>query len=131
MDPEQPLTRAEAQALLSYAEATYRSVTASQRRIAVVALALATVFGLLSLVSGSQWLQTRSSIDDVVDEPLVEGFGIQVPDPRPALERAQLRIQSLIWGVAAAASVALTLLFAAVYAIVRPIGGVRGSPNRT
>lgn len=116
---EQPLTRAEAQALLQYAEATYRSVTAYRRRIATAALAMALVFGLLFLLTAAQWLSTRARVDDVADVPLIEVVGVEVPDPRPALERAQLRIQSLLWGALAGASGAAATLFVAVYLIAR------------
>ena len=120
MDAEQPLTRTEARALLQYAEATYRSVTASQRRIAAAALALTVVFALLCLISGVQWLQTRSRVAAVVDAPLVEALGVEIADPRPALERMQLRVQALAWGGATGATGLLALLLGAIYLVARP-----------
>jgi hypothetical protein len=126
MDAEQPLTRPEADALLHYVEATYRAVTAPQRRVAMAALVLAALFGVLTLIGGVQWLRTRARIDDVADKPLVEALGVAIPDPRPAMERAQLRIQALVWGVAGVAAAMLGLLFSAVYAVARPPGGLRG-----
>jgi hypothetical protein len=41
------------------------------------------------------------------------------------MERAQLRIQALVWGVAGVAAAMLGLLFSAVYAVARPPGGLR------
>ncbi len=120
MEPDQPLTRAEAQALLGYVELTYRAVTATQRRIAVAALTVAVVFGLLAATAGVQWATTRSAIDEVRDEPLVDVVGVQIPDPRPALERGQLRLQSLVWGVIAAAAAAVALLSLIVFLLARP-----------
>lgn len=78
------------------------------------------LFGVLMLVSGVQWLQTRSQIEQVVDEPIVEALGVEMPDPRPAVERARLRIQSLVWAVAMVAAAAFALLFAAIHLVARP-----------
>lgn len=120
MEPDQPLSRAEAQALLAYVEATYRSVTATRRRIATAALAVAIVFGLLCAASAIQWAATRARIAAVDDTPLVEALGVEIPDPRPALERGQLRLQALVWQLASAGTGVVTLLFAALYALLRP-----------
>ena len=119
MEPDQSLTRAEAQALLQYVELTYRSVTATRRRVATAALAVAILFGLLCAISTVQWATTRSSIDAVADESLIEVVGVRIPDPRPALERTQLRLQALVWGLAASVTGAVTLLFLAVYGLAR------------
>lgn len=120
MEPDQSLTRSEAQALLAYVEATYRSVTATRRRVAIGALAVAIVFGLLSLFSAVQWLTTRASIDDVADRPLVDVVGVEIPDPRPALERGQLRLQSMVWGFVSAGTGMVALLFGVLYLLARP-----------
>ena len=122
---DQPLTREEAQQLLARTEAIYRSVTGPRRRVATAALILAGLFGVLTLVSGVQWLQTRSQVEQVVDEPLVEALGVEIPDPRPAMERARLRIQALVWGVATAGAAAVMLLFAALHLVARPPAAVR------
>ncbi len=123
---EQPLSRAEAQALLQYAEATYRSVTTYRRRVAAAAVALMIVFGLVCVFAAAQWLSTRSRVDDVPDRALVEALGVEIPDPRPAVERGQLRLQSLLWGVVTGAAATMTLLSLAVYLMSRPPGGLRG-----
>jgi hypothetical protein len=117
---DQPLTRTEAEALLRYAEATYRATTAWRRRLAAAAAVFAVLFGLLFLVSAAQWWITSASIDDVVDAPLVEALGVEVPDPRPALERAQLRIRALLWGLAACGTGSALLVFGGAYFVVRP-----------
>ena len=129
MEDEPPLSRAEAQALLRYAEATYRATTASQRRIATAALALTCLFALITLVAGVQALRIRAGVDDVADRPLVEALGVQIADPRPFMERAQLRIEAVVLGVAAAGAGLITLLCLAVFAIARPPGGLRGLPK--
>lgn len=119
MEPDQSLTRSEAQALLAYVELTYRSVTATRRRVAAAALAVAILFGLLCAVSTVQWATHRSRISAVPDEALIDVVGVRIPDPRPALERGQLRLQSLVWGLAAAVTGAVALLFLVVYGLAR------------
>lgn len=117
---QEALTRAEAQALLGYVEATYRSVTSSRRRIATALLAVAILFGLLCLVSAVQWASTRARIAAVEDAPLVEALGVEIPDPRPAIERGQLRLQALVWQLITIAAGAIALVFLALWALTRP-----------
>ena len=117
---DEPITRDEAHALLQYAEATYREVTSTRRRLARVALIVTAVFALLFVVTASQWLGTRNRVDDVRDAPLAGALGVEIPDPRPALERAQLRIQALLWGSLSAVSAVAALLSFAAHVIARP-----------
>lgn len=119
MEQDEALTRAEARALLAYADVTYRAVTSLRRRVATVALAVAVMFGVASIVSTVQWASTRSDVAAVADDPLVDVLGVQIPDPRPAIERAQLRVQMLLWGFGALATAAPALVSLAVYLIVR------------
>ena len=120
MEPSEPLTRAEARALLAYAEVTYRSVTSLRRRIATVALAIAVLFGILCVASTIQWAGTRFRLTAVADEALIDALGVQIPDPRPVIERGQLRVQMLLWGFGALTTAAITLLSLGIYAVVRP-----------
>lgn len=120
MDAEEPLTRAEARVLLAYADLTYRSVTSVRRKIAVGALVLAVAFGLLCAVGASQWASDRSRLAAIEDRALVDALGVEVPDPRPAFERALLRVQMLFWGFIAAAAGGMTVLWLGVYWLVRP-----------
>ena len=120
VEDEQALTRAEARALLAYADVTYRSVTSLRRRVATIALAVAVLFGVLCIVSTVQWAGDRARLARVTDEALVDVLGVQVPDPRPAIERGQIRVQILLWGFGAATSGAVTLLFLAIYCVLRP-----------
>ena len=107
-------------ALLRYAELTYRAVTEQRRRQAAVALGVAAVFGLMAVWSALQWQSTRSTIADVQDASMVDVMGLQVPDPRPMIERGELRLRAFVWGAAAAATAVLALLALGVYAVVRP-----------
>lgn len=120
MEAEEPLTRAEARALLAYADLTYRSVTSMRRKIAAMVLVLAVLFGLLCIVTAVQWAGDRSRLAAIEDRPLVDALGVQIPDPRPAFERGAVRVQMLVWGVTAAVSAVLTVLCLGVYWLVRP-----------
>lgn len=120
MEPDQTLTRAEAQVLLAYAERTYRSVTDVRRRLSRVALIVAVLVSILFVIALLEWLSTRAAVDDVEDRPLVEALGVEIPDPRPAVERAQLRVQAAFWGFASLVTAAAALLFLAFWALTRP-----------
>ena len=93
--------------------------------MAGAALVLAGLFALLTLFSGFQWLDTKSQVADVADKPLVEALGVEIPDPRPAVERTMLRMQALVWGAATAGAATFTLLFSAVYLVARPDAALR------
>lgn len=119
MDADDPLSAAQGAELLRYVELTYRAVTEQRRRQAAVSVALSVIFGFAGLWAGSQWLATRNRVDRIRDEPLVEMLGVQVPDPRPAFERGELRMRSMLWGMLAAAACVLSLLAIGVYLLVR------------
>ena len=106
--------------LLRYAEATYQVVTEQRRRHAAVAMGVAVTFGLVALVAGLQWAALRSDIADLPDKPLIEALGVEIPDPRPAIERTELRIKAFVWGVVSISSLVLCLFAVGVYQLVRP-----------
>lgn len=120
MEAEEPLTRAEARTLLAYADLTYRSVTSMRRKIARGALLLAAAFGLVCALGLTQWASDRSRLAAIEDRPLIEALGVEVPDPRPAFERSQVRVQMLFWGFVAASTAGMTLLWLGIYWLVRP-----------
>ena len=120
MAEEQPLTRREAEALLVYAEATHRTVTGFRRRIAAVGVVVAVTFGAISGWALLQWGSTRTQIAAVPDDPLIEGLGIRIPDPRPAVQRGELRVRSLLWAVVALGSGVVALLGLGLFLLVRP-----------
>jgi hypothetical protein len=120
MDTEEPLTRAEARALLAYADLNYRAVTSVRRKVSGGALVLAAVFAVLCGVAAVQWASDRSRLAAIEDRPLVEALGVELPDPRPAIERGQVRVQMLFWGFAAGTTAGLTLLWLGVYWLLRP-----------
>lgn len=120
MEPDQPLTRAEAQSLLSYAELTYRSMNATRRRVAMTALTIAILFGLVAVAGAVQWASARSRTAAIEDVPLADVLGVEIPDPRPAIERGQLRLQALVWQVVTLATGTSALLFFALYLLARP-----------
>lgn len=120
MDGDAPMTQAQGQALVEYAQLTYTAVTSWRRRMAAAALAMAIVVGAMCAFSATQWLSTRDRIAAVPDSALIEGFGVSIPDPRPGLERTQLRVVSLLWGFASGVTGGLALLFLVIYALARP-----------
>ena len=107
-------------ALLRYAEATYRAVTEQRRRQAAVALGVVLVFGLVTLIAGVQWISVRTQVDELPNDPLIEAFGVSIPDPRPAIERVELRIKAFVWGMVSITSLMLSLLAVGTYLMVRP-----------
>ena len=116
----EPITQSQAADLLRYAQLTYRAVTEQRRRIALITLVVACVFGAITLWAGSNWLSAKSAIDDVEDASIVDVMGVQIPDPRPALERGELRVRAFGWGVIGGTSLVLALLASGVYLFVRP-----------
>ena len=97
MDAQEPLTREQGRALLEYAQLTYEAVTSYRRRVARVALAMAAIVGVMCIFSATQWLSTSNRVSEVTDETLVDTMGVRIPDPRPALERGQLRVIAALW----------------------------------
>lgn len=120
MDSDEPLTRADAEALLRYAHVTYSAVTEQRRRMSAMFLAIAVLFGAIALVCGVQWATTTAQINDVQDAALVDTLGVRVPDPRPAFERTELRIRAFGWAVVAAGSGLIALVAAGISALARP-----------
>ena len=120
MDADEPLTRAEGKVLLEYAHLTYDAVTSYRRRLARIALGMAAIVGVLCIFSATQWLSTSNRVSEVGDETLVEAMGVQIPDPRPALERGQLRVIATLWEFVTIASGVITVMFLAAYALARP-----------
>ena len=120
MDAEETLTRAEARALLAYADLTYRSVTSMRRKIAGGVLVLAALFAVLCAGTAMQWADDRSRLAAIEDRTLLDALGVEVPDPRPAFERGQVRVQMFLWAFVAAVCGALSALCLAVYWLVRP-----------
>ena len=110
----------EVERLLAYADATYRLVTEQRRRLAAVALFVALCFLALAAAAGYGWADARAQASEVQDAALAEAFGVRIPDPRPALERLELRTRALVFGVVALTSGATGLLALGVWAIVRP-----------
>jgi hypothetical protein len=120
VESHEPLTRAEAQALLRYAQVTYGAVTEQRRRLSIAFLAIAVLFGAVALLSGVRWGTTAAQIDQVQDTALVDTLGVRVPDPRPAFERAELRMRAFGWAVVTAGTGLLALIAAGMFALVRP-----------
>ena len=114
------ITQSQATDLLRYAQLTYRAVTEQRRRIALIALVIACVFGVIALWAGSNWLGATSAIDEVEDASIVDVMGVQIPDPRPALERGELRLKAFGWGIVGGTSLLFALLAFGIYLLVRP-----------
>ncbi len=106
--------------LVRYAEATYQAVTEQRRRQARIALAVAVLFGLLACFGALRWADLRDQAAATPDEALVEGLGVSLPDPRPALLRVELRLRAFVYGSAAIGFGGVALLALASWALVRP-----------
>lgn len=117
---DEPMTRADAAVLLAYSQAIHRAITEQRRRQAAVALAVTLLFGALAVWAGLQWSSTRQAVAEVPDDPLIEVLGVRIPDPRPAVQRTELRVRALLWGAGAAGATTIALLAAAAYLLVRP-----------
>lgn len=76
----------------------YRVVTTWQRRAVWVLAVVAVLFGLVALWSFDRYLMLNEQANAVEDQALVERFGIRIPDPRPAIERAELRARASTFG---------------------------------
>lgn len=120
MESDEPLTRADAQALLRYAQATHSAVTEQRRRVATAFLAIAVLFGAVALLCGVKWATTKAQIDDVQDAALIDTLGVRVPDPRPAFQRTELRMRAFGWAVGAAGTGLIGLTALGMFALVRP-----------
>lgn len=106
--------------LLRYAEATYQAVTDLRRRTAWVALVLAVACLLAAAWSGLRWREANAAAAAVQDRALVEAFGVSLPDPRPSLERTELRARAFLHGSVAVGAAGLGLISLAVSALLRP-----------
>lgn len=115
-----PATSEQLEQLQRYAELTYRTLTGQRRRVAAAALVVALVFGLLALLAGVRWADTNRQAAAVQDATLVEGLGLSIPDPRPAVERAELRLRAVVLGIAAVACGGTSLLAVGVWALMHP-----------
>ena len=106
--------------LLRYAQVTYAAMTEQRRRLSTALLGIAVLFGAIALLCAVKWGTTVAQIDEVRDAALIDTLGVRVPDPRPAFERAELRIRAFGWAVVAVGSGVVALVAAALYALVRP-----------
>lgn len=106
LSPEE-FTRAKARLLTEPAPTTsspdgamllYQAVTAGQRRAATLLAVVAVLFGVVALWSVGRYAALREQVDAVEDAALVDQFGVRIPDPRPAIERAELRVRSTAFG---------------------------------
>ncbi|MGH3112683.1 MAG: SHOCT domain-containing protein [Gaiellaceae bacterium] len=101
LSPEE-FGRAKARLLVEPAPATsspdgamvlYHTVTAGQRRAAALLAMVAVLFGAVALWSVSRYAALREQVDAVEDAALVDRFGVRIPDPRPAIEQAELHVR--------------------------------------
>lgn len=116
----EPATQSQATDLLRYAQLNYRAATDLRRRMSLVALAVVVVFGLLALWGAMNWLSATAAADAVEDEAIVDVMGVRIPDPRPALERGELRVRAFGWSLIGGFSALMSLLAAGIYWLVRP-----------
>lgn len=119
-DDGDDLRAAQLAALVELTAHTYRTVTEQRRRVAAFFTAVAVLFAVLGLAAGYQWLQTRQQAADVEDRPLIEALGVRIPDPRPSMERAALRVRGAVYGTAAVGALVVALLALGLRLLVAP-----------
>jgi hypothetical protein len=59
---------------------------------------IAVLFGLVTIWSADHYADLREQGDAVKNSALVDRFGVRIPDPRPAIERAELRMRATAFG---------------------------------
>lgn len=104
------------------AELAAFAAVARRRALALarLALAAAVVLGLVALVAAVTWARLRARAAGVADEALVEAFGMRIPDPRPAVLRAELRLRSVLAGAVALVAALIGAGWLGVWMWARP-----------
>jgi hypothetical protein len=101
----------------------YRLVTSWQRRVAWVLAIVTLLFAAACLWSALRAVELNGQAAAVEDVALVDRFGIRIPDPRPAIERAELRVRATAYsGLAIGTGLAASVTLLGVL-LVRPPGG--------
>lgn len=107
----------------------YHVVTTGQRRAVWLLAVVAALFAVVALWSTGRYVELRKQVDTVKDSALVERFGVRIPDPRPAIERAELRMRATAFGGLAVVAGLVTVGMAVAALLVRPPSG-SFAPNR-
>ena len=102
-----------------------RAVTEPRRRVSVTFLAVAVVCGVLCLFCLLRASTLRAQASAVQDAALVEALGVAIPDPRPNLERLELRARAAVWSVGAGATAGVGALAVLTWLALRPSRSVR------
>jgi hypothetical protein len=110
------------QLLLALTAANLRSSREQRRRIGAFVLAFAALCAAVALLFAGLWVATDRRADAISDRPLVriDALNVEIPDPRPSLERGTLRLRALVYGVAALASAGVGLVAAVLWVLIRP-----------
>jgi Short C-terminal domain len=98
----------------------YQAVTVGQRRAVWLLVVVAALFGAMALWSVGRYADLRGQIDAVKDSALVDRFGVRIPDPRPTIERAELRLRATAFGGLAVVSGLVTVGATVSALLVRP-----------
>ena len=101
----------------------YHVVTTGQRRAVWLLAVVAALFAVVALWSTGRYVELRNEAATVKDSALVERFGVRIPDPRPAIERAELRMRASAFGAFAIVAGLVTVGMAVAALLVRPPSG--------
>jgi len=105
---------------VDYAFLAYQAVTATRRRSARVAAAVAVLFAVMSLWGLARQADLRRQAAAVEDAALVEALGVRIPDPRPDIERLELRVRATAYGVVALVAALPAAAAALLWLLLRP-----------
>jgi len=100
----------------------YRAVTTGQQRAAWLLAIVAVLFGAIAFWSAVRAVDLQEQASSVRDAALVERLGIRIPDPRPAIERAEFQVRATAFG-------GLTLV-AGLFAVAAVAGALLVRPPR-
>jgi hypothetical protein len=107
----------------------YYAVTTGQRRVAWLLMVVAVLFGVVAIWSAGRYVRLQEQVDAVKDSALVERFGVRIPDPRPAIERVELRMRATAFGGLAVVAGLVAAGVAIGALLVRPPRGSRAPPD--
>lgn len=103
----------------------YHAATTGQRRAAWLLAVIAVLFGIVAFWSAVRYADLQEQIDAVRDTALIERFGARIPDPRPAIVRAELRVRATAFGGLAVVAGLFAVAAVAGALLVRPPGESR------
>lgn len=98
----------------------YNLVATGLRRAVWVLAVVALLFGCVAIWSASRYASLEARADSIEEAALVEGFRVSIPDPRPTIERAQIRVRAAVFGGLAAVTGLIALGALSTALLIQP-----------